>query len=163
MFICPVSEEKFKISHSKFESIAHNSLVLPKGFANLFIPSLGTLRYIDLDINIPDEQNALFDLASEFQTIVGKNIIKQIDLRLTFEEDKYYIGDDEWGSLDKVFSQSRHGWEELAIFSLHITMISFINGLNVELQQELLNLRDTQFQGLASSRDIEFSFNLCFE
>jgi hypothetical protein len=141
--------------------IAHDDVFQELRFAEVVTPSLQRLKRVHLSFIIDeDSEDPLAGLCEELEEISGKNRLESIEilinLRLKADED-YYTGDT-WGKLERVLLQP--GWPMLKHVSLSIIICRENNS---PIKAALERLRETQFVGLMSSKNLDFRFSICEE
>lgn len=131
-------------------------------FADLFRPCLQTLQHIHLQFYVLDEEDPFLPLISGFSSLTGNNIIERVEISITVWLGVDCTYGDEWGALDKVFTQGS-GWKNLRSFVLDIEVGYALDEDSTdvdELVQNLKQLPDTQLRGLAKSEDIVLYFDV---
>lgn len=151
------------VSHHK--PLDFEKLLLTIGFANPFLPSLQTLQSIQLSLSVetgPYRPRLLLPLIFGLDSIRGKNIIESINISLdifvNIEDSE--CGDD-WGALDKVFTQSPSGWEMLKLFSFHIGVFGEEDEVReLKYVDALWRLPVTYLRGLSRCDNFPFDFQV---
>jgi hypothetical protein len=113
---------------------------------------------LTFDIDDEDCEDPLAGLSKELEEISGKNRLESIEISIDLQADADYQTGDTWGKLERVLLQP--GWPMLKHVSLSITINKETDS---PIKAALEHMRETQFAGLTSSKNLDFRFSICEE